>query len=125
MSYDDEPILARISALTSSSPVATSSPSPRRPAPRPSPKTPKSGAWQSAYVELDEQNELELNKQTDVELDIDGIRTQLNNLPCIPGGECSCNTDFTSQIPEYILDLFNMMPENNIIIVDNDKIVYL
>ena len=75
--------------------------------------------------ELDKQSDVELNEQSDGELDIDGIRNHLNTLPCTPGGECSCDTDFTSQIPEYIIDLFNMMPDNNIIIVDNDKIIYL
>ena len=66
------------------------------------------------------------NKQTDDdELDINVIRTQLNSLPCKPGGKCCCNTDFSTQVPEYIVDLFNIMPENNIIIVDNDKILYL
>ena len=39
-----------------------------------------------------------------------------------PGGNCSCDTDFTSQIPEYINDLFNMRPDNNIFIVDDDII---
>ena len=75
--------------------------------------------------ELDNQNNVELNKQSDDELDIDCIRTQLNSLPCKPGGKCCCNTDFSTQVPEYIVDLFNIMPENNIIIVDNDKILYL
>ena len=68
---------------------------------------------------------VEVDNQNDGELDFDCIRTHLNSLPCVPGGICSCDTDFTSQVPEYILDLFNMMPDNNIIIVDQDKIVYL
>ena len=76
-------------------------------------------------VEIDKQCNVELNNQNDGELDIDCIKTQLNSLPCIPGGKCSCDTDFTSQVPEYILDLFNTMPDSNIIIVDEDKIVYL
>ena len=84
-------------------------------------------------VELDEQSDIELDKQCNVEvdnqndgeLDIDYIRTQLYSLPCVPGGECSCDTDFTSQIPEDILNLFNMMPDNDIIIVDQDKYVYI
>ena len=75
--------------------------------------------------ELDKQSDVELNEKSDGELDIDCIRNYLNTLPCTPGGNCSCDTDFTSQIPEYIIDLFNMMPDNNIIIVDNDKIIYL
>ena len=75
--------------------------------------------------ELDKQSDVELNEKSDGELDIDCIRNHLNTLPCTPGGNCSCDTDFTSQIPEYIIDLFNMMPDNNIIIVDNDKIIYL
>jgi len=75
--------------------------------------------------ELDEQSDVELNEQSDGELDIDGICDHLSTLPCTPDGVCSCDTDFTSQIPEYIIDLFNMMPDNNIIIVDNDKIIYL
>ena len=62
----------------------------------------------------------------DGELYCDYIRTQLNSLPCVPGGTCSCDTDFTSQVPEYIHDLFDMMPDNNtIIVVDQDKIVYI
>ena len=81
--------------------------------------------YKQNYVELDKQCNVEVDNQNDGELDIDCIRTHLNSLPCVPGGICSCDTDFTSQVPEYILDLFNMMPDNNIIIVDQDKIVYL
>ena len=73
----------------------------------------------------DKQCNVEVDNQNDGELDPDCIRTQLNSLPCVPGGKCSCDTDFTSQIPEDILNLFNMMPDNDIIIVDQDKIVYL
>ena len=69
---------------------------------------------------------VEVDNQNDGELDCDYIRTQLNSLPCVPGGICSCDTDFTSQVPEYIHDLFDMMPDNNtIIVVDQDKIVYI
>ena len=57
-------------------------------------------------------------------LDIDCTRNYVNTLPCTPGGNCSCDTDFTSQIPEYINDLFNMSPDNNIFIVDDD-IIYI
>ena len=56
------------------------------------------------------------------ELDTDCIRNYVNTLPCTPGGNCSCDTDFTSEIPEYINDLFNMSPDNNIFIVDDDII---
>ena len=76
-------------------------------------------------VELDKQCNVEVDNQNDGELDIDYIRTQLYSLPCVPGGECSCDTDFTSQIPEDILNFFNMMPDNDIIIVDQDKYVYI
>ena len=69
---------------------------------------------------------VEVDNQNDGELYCDYIRTQLNSLPCVPGGTCSCDTDFTSQVPEYIHDLFDMMPDNNtIIVVDQDKIVYI
>ncbi|CAL4163464.1 unnamed protein product [Meganyctiphanes norvegica] len=64
-------------------------------------------------------------KQSNVELDIECICTQLNSLPCRPGEKCYCNMDFSNQVPNYILELFRIMPENNIIIVDTDKIVYL
>ena len=89
-------------------------------------------------VELDEQSDIELDKQCNVEvdnqnygeLDLDCIRTQLYSLPCVPGGECSCDTDLTSQIPEDFLNFFNMidhhmMPDNGIIMVDQDKYVYI
>ena len=56
------------------------------------------------------------------ELDIDCIRNYVNTLPCTPGGDCSCDTDYTSQIPEHINYLFNMRPDNNIFIVDDDII---
>ena len=70
--------------------------------------------------------DVEVDNQNDGELDCDYIRTQLNSLPCVPGGICSCDTDFTSQVPEYIHDLFDMMPDNNtIIVVDQDEIVYI
>ena len=69
---------------------------------------------------------VEVDNQNDGELDCDYIRTQLNSLPCVPGGICSCDTDFTSQVPEYIHDLFDMMPDNNtIIVVDQDEIVHI
>ena len=56
-------------------------------------------------------------------LDIDCTRNYVNTLPCTPGGDCSCDTDFTSQIPEYINDYFNMSPDNTIFIVDDDIIL--
>ena len=56
-------------------------------------------------------------------LDIDCTRNYVNTLPCTPGGNCSCDTDFTSQIPEYINDYFNMSPDNTIFIVDDDIIL--
>ena len=40
---------------------------------------------------------------------------------CCPN--CSCDTDFTSQIPEYINDYFKMSPDNTIFIVDDDIIL--
>ena len=55
-------------------------------------------------------------------LDIDCTRNYVNTLPCTPGGDCSCDTDYTSQIPEHINYLFNMRPDNNIFIVDDDII---
>ena len=73
--------------------------------------------------ELDEQSDVELNEQSDGELDIDGICNHLNTLPCTPGGNCSCDTDFTSQIPEYINDYFNMSPDNTIFIVHDGIIL--
>merc|ERR1711954_397209 len=76
-------------------------------------------------VELDEQSDIELDNQNYGELDLDCIRTQLYSLPCVPGGECSCDTDFTSQIPEDFLNFFNMMPDDGIIIVDQDNYVYI
>merc|ERR1712240_950090 len=72
--------------------------------------------------ELDEQSDVELNEQSDGELDIDGIRNHLNTLPCTPGGECSCDTDFTGQIPEYINDYFDESPHNTIFIVHDGRI---
>ena len=68
-----------------------------------------------------EPSDVELNEQSVGELDIDGIRNHLNTLPCTPGGECFCDTDFTSQIPEYIIDLFNMMPDDTIFIVQDGR----
>merc|ERR1712240_486149 len=73
--------------------------------------------------ELDKQSDVELNEQSDGELDIDGIRNHLNTLPCTPGGECSCDTDFTSQIPEYINDYFNENPDDTIFIVHDGRIL--
>ena len=69
--------------------------------------------------ELDKQSDVELNEQSDGELDIDAICDHLSTLPCTPDCVCSCDTDFTSQIPEYIIDLFNMMPDDTIFIVQD------
>ena len=66
-----------------------------------------------------EQSDVELNEQSDGELDIDAICDHLSTLPCTPDCVCSCDTDFTSQIPEYIIDLFNMMPDDTIFIVQD------
>jgi len=66
-----------------------------------------------------------INTDSDKELDIDCILTQLNELPCKPGEQCTCTTDFTSQVPKYILDLFTIMPENRVIIVDDDEVICL
>ena len=56
-------------------------------------------------------------------LDVDSTRNYVNTLPCTPGGDCSCDTDFTSQIPEYINDYFNMSPDNTIFIVHDGIIL--
>ena len=55
------------------------------------------------------------------ELDIDCIRNYVNTLPCTPGGNCSCDTDFTGQIPEYINDYFNENPDDTIFIVQDGR----
>ena len=68
-----------------------------------------------------EPSDVELNEQSVGELDIDGIRNHLNTLPCTPGGECFCDTDFTSQIPEYINDYFDESPHNTIFIVHDGR----
>ena len=80
--------------------------------------------------DVDNFSDVELDNQNYGELDLDCIRTQLYSLPCVPGGECSCDTDLTSQIPEDFLNFFNMMddhmmPDNGIIMVDQDKYVYI
>ena len=71
--------------------------------------------------ELDEQSDVELNEQSDGELDIDGICNHLSTLPCTPDGVCSCDTDFTGQIPEYINDYFNENPDDTIFIVQDGR----
>ena len=71
--------------------------------------------------ELDEQSDVELNEQSDGELDIDGICDHLSTLPCTPDGVCSCDTDFTGQIPEYINDYFNENPDDTIFIVHDGR----
>jgi len=71
--------------------------------------------------ELDEQSDVELNEQSDGELDIDGICDHLSTLPCTPDGVCSCDTDFTGQIPEYINDYFNENPDDTIFIVQDGR----
>ena len=68
-----------------------------------------------------EQSDVELNEQSDGELDIDGICDHLSTLPCTPDGVCSCDTDFTGQIPEYINDYFNENPDDTIFIVQDGR----
>merc|ERR1712240_246941 len=68
-----------------------------------------------------EQSDVELNEQSDGELDIDAICDHISTLPCTPDCVCSCDTDITSQIPEYIIDLFNMMPDDTIFIVQDGR----
>jgi len=62
-----------------------------------------------------------ITADADEELDIECIITKLSSLPCSPGGKCSCDTDFTNRIPEYMNNFLNTLPENTVIITDDDE----
>ena len=52
------------------------------------------------------------------------MRNEVNSLPCPPNGDCSCDTDITSQVPDYILHLLSLQPDyNSVIFVDDDRYI--
>ena len=53
-------------------------------------------------VKQESLDDVEVIEDSEGELDMEYMRNEVNSLPCPPGGDCSCNTDITSQVPDYI-----------------------
>ena len=44
----------------------------------------------------------------------------MKSFACPPNGVCSCDTDISGQVPDQISQLFDMYPDHNSVIFDDD-----